>query len=123
MSDKILLVDDDLDLLESFRESLDIRGYHTLTATNGLEAIETYTIECPCIVFMDIKMPKMDGYEAVREMKGTKQPNKFPFLCLPEKIKWKIYSEWKVFKNTLSNLSIMRFFWGWLKSCLVNKRY
>jgi two-component system, chemotaxis family, chemotaxis protein CheY len=64
MSNKILLVDDDPDLLDIFKESLEIREYMVITATNGLEAVEAYNKTIPCVVFMDIKMPKMDGYEA-----------------------------------------------------------
>jgi len=80
MSDQILLVDDDLALLDSFEESLEIRGYHTLTATNGLGAIDAYKKVCPCIVFMDIKMPEMDGYEAFLEIKKHDDKAKVVFV-------------------------------------------
>ena len=64
MGNQILLVDDNLDLLESIEDSLKIRGYSTITATNGFEAVQKFDENEPCMVFMDIKMPKMDGYEA-----------------------------------------------------------
>lgn len=69
MGEQILLVDDDKDVLETFLEFLEICGYHIITATNGKEAVELYKQKDPCIVFMDIKMPEMDGYEAFSEIR------------------------------------------------------
>jgi len=63
MSEQILLVDDDLDILEAFEMSLETLGYNIITATNGDEGVEMYKKHKPCMVFSDIKMPKMDGYE------------------------------------------------------------
>lgn len=63
MSVQILLVDDDMDLLESYEESLEIAGYDVITADTGKKGFELYKKNQPCIVFSDIKMPEMDGYE------------------------------------------------------------
>ena len=63
MSEQILLVDDDLDILESFEMSLETLGYNIITAADGNEGVEMYKKHKPCMVFSDIKMPKMDGYE------------------------------------------------------------
>ena len=60
----ILLVDDDKDLLESTEYLLKSKGYETHIANDGLEAIDTYKSVNPCLVFMDVKMPNMDGIEA-----------------------------------------------------------
>ena len=63
MGEQILLVDDDSDLLEIFQMSLESLGYKILTATDGEAGIEMYEKYKPCMVFSDIRMPKMDGYE------------------------------------------------------------
>jgi len=63
MNEQILLVDDDLDLLEIFEMSLETLGYKILTAPDGEAGVEMYKKHKPCMVFSDIKMPKMDGYE------------------------------------------------------------
>ena len=63
MSEQILLVDDDLDILEAFEMSLETLGYNIITAADGDEGVEMYKKHKPCMVFSDIKMPKMDGYE------------------------------------------------------------
>lgn len=69
MSSKVLIVDDQ----SGIRFLLDIvikeEGYHTALASNGLEAIEKVKQLDPEIVFMDIKMPLMDGIEALAEIK------------------------------------------------------
>ena len=65
----ILVVDDDLDLLESTIEIIKNIGYDVITGTNGEEAIAKFRENMPNLVLMDIKMPKMDGYEAFFRIK------------------------------------------------------
>jgi len=60
----ILLVDDDIDVLEPIQYLLTEEGHKVITASNGNEAITEYTENTPDIVFMDIKMPVLDGFEA-----------------------------------------------------------
>ena len=67
----ILLVEDDLDVLESVRDLLVIFGYDVVTALDGLCAIEKYDEHTPDLVLMDVKMPKMDGYEAFFKIKHS----------------------------------------------------
>lgn len=71
MGNQILLIDDDFDLLEAFEESLRLSGYSVITATSAKHGIELYDKNSPCIVFSDIQMPDMDGYElflAIRKL-------------------------------------------------------
>lgn len=65
----ILIVDDDLPLLENTAYMIETLGYEVITATNGQEAVERYREVSPSLTFMDIKMPKMDGYDAFFKMK------------------------------------------------------
>ena len=60
---KILFVDDDSDFLESTQLMLMDEGYDVVPATNGEEAVAKYKEIKPDIVFLDIKMPGIDGYE------------------------------------------------------------
>ncbi len=71
MSNQILLIDDDVDFLESLGDSLELKGYSVLMATSAKQGIELYSINYPCIVFMDVKMPEMDGYEAFSNIKKS----------------------------------------------------
>jgi len=80
MGNQILLVDDDVELLDAFKDSLEIRGYDVITAINGMDAFEMFQKNQPCITFMDIKMPKMDGYTSFSKIKGMYNDAKVVFV-------------------------------------------
>ena len=62
-------MDDDTDLLENTAFMIKSTGCDVITAENGLEAVEKYKEISPTLVIMDIKMPKLDGYEAFFKIK------------------------------------------------------
>jgi two-component system, OmpR family, alkaline phosphatase synthesis response regulator PhoP len=61
---KILLVDDEADILEIVRYNLAQEGYQIITASNGREAVVKAKKELPHLIIMDVMMPEMDGMEA-----------------------------------------------------------
>lgn len=61
---KILLVDDEQDILEIIGYNLSQEGYHIITASNGREAVAKAKKEHPQLIIMDVMMPEMDGMEA-----------------------------------------------------------
>ena len=69
---KILLVDDDPDILELLEYNLNREGFLTKTAENGKIAIEIAEIFMPDMILMDVMMPVMDGIEAGRIIKQSK---------------------------------------------------
>ncbi|MBD1940033.1 response regulator [Microcoleus sp. FACHB-68] len=73
MTKKILIVDDEPHiriLLEQTLEELEDEGVELLTATNGEEALETIQSEKPELVFLDVMMPKMNGFEVCDAVKN-----------------------------------------------------
>lgn len=72
----VLLVDDDSDLLENTAYMIKSVGVDVITAENGVEAVEKYKEIKPNLVIMDIKMPKMDGYDAFFKIKQYDQDAK-----------------------------------------------
>jgi two-component system, OmpR family, alkaline phosphatase synthesis response regulator PhoP len=72
LSLKILLVDDDPDILELLEYNLQREGFQIKTAENGLKGVQIAQEFLPDIVLMDIMMPVMDGIEAGRIIKQTK---------------------------------------------------
>ena len=66
---KILLVDDEPDILEILSYNLLAEGYTVLTATNGVEAVKQAKINQPDLIIMDVMMPEMDGIEACEQIR------------------------------------------------------
>ncbi|MDB5119947.1 MAG: DNA-binding response regulator [Sphingobacteriales bacterium] len=66
---KILIVDDEPDILELIEYNLKKEGYHVFTASNGQEAVTSAKKNLPDLIILDIMMPKMDGIEACRIMR------------------------------------------------------
>ena len=74
MAKNILIADDELHiraLLEQTLEDLEDEGVTLLMAANGQEALDTIKAVQPDLVFLDVMMPKMDGYEVCNEVKHT----------------------------------------------------
>lgn len=73
MSQKILIVDDEPHirvLLEQTLEDLEEEDVELLTVTNGEEALEAIKVEKPELVFLDVMMPKMSGFEVCNAVKN-----------------------------------------------------
>ncbi len=66
---KILIVDDDQNILRLYKEELEEDGYHVVTASNGREAMEQFEKEAPDLVTLDILLPDIDGIKLLRQMK------------------------------------------------------
>ncbi|MBX9851191.1 MAG: response regulator transcription factor [Cytophagaceae bacterium] len=66
---KVLVVDDEQDILDLLEYNLSKEGYQVETATNGKEAIEIAKKFLPQVILMDVMMPKMDGIEACRQIR------------------------------------------------------
>ncbi|RPI34939.1 MAG: response regulator [Nitrospiraceae bacterium] len=69
---KILIVDDDQNILRLYKEELEDEGYTIVTASNGQEAIERFEAENPDLVTLDILLPDIDGIKLLRQMKEKK---------------------------------------------------
>lgn len=66
---KVMVVEDDKDFLYTIGYWLKSKGYSVITATNGLEAVETLKKEPSDIIFLDLHMPVMDGIEALKNIR------------------------------------------------------
>jgi CheY-like chemotaxis protein len=68
--EKVLCVDDDLSLLRLYEDELTEEGYAVVLARDGKEALAKFEKESPQVVVMDIRMPVMDGIEALTTLLG-----------------------------------------------------
>ena len=72
---KVLLVDDEQDIIEFVKYNLEKEGYWIETAKNGKEAIEVANKFQPALILLDIMMPEMDGIEACYKLRENKEFN------------------------------------------------
>jgi CheY-like chemotaxis protein len=75
---RILLVDDQADIRETASLALEQGGHQVLTARDGLEGVERARVERPDLVLMDIEMPRMDGWEALRLLRLDEETRDIP---------------------------------------------
>ncbi|MFM1792427.1 MAG: hypothetical protein RLZZ252_781 [Bacteroidota bacterium] len=79
---KILVVDDELDILELIRHTLAKEGFEVHVAANGAQAIDQTAKVNPEIILMDVMMPVMDGMEACRQLKENPETKNIPVVFL-----------------------------------------
>jgi CheY-like chemotaxis protein len=82
---RILICDDDPVILRLLQVNLELEGYETLLAHHGEKAVEVATAERPDLVILDIMMPRMDGYEAAKHLKGDDRTKSIPVIFLSAK--------------------------------------
>ncbi|MGH8910960.1 MAG: response regulator, partial [Acidimicrobiia bacterium] len=70
MTERILVVDDDPDILQVVRVNLELEGYEVDTAFDGQEALDKATDDPPDLILLDIMMPRMDGLTALHRIRG-----------------------------------------------------
>lgn len=79
---KALIVDDEKTNRLILKSLLGKQGYQTIEAVNGQEAIDLFNQEKPSIIFMDVMMPLIDGYEATRQIKAASANRFVPIIFL-----------------------------------------
>jgi pilus assembly protein CpaE len=85
MSEKILIVDDDLDTLRLVGLMLQRQGYQISAATNGQQGLDKAFEEDPDLILLDVMMPDMDGYEVTRRLRQNPSTSSTPILMFTAK--------------------------------------
>jgi DNA-binding response OmpR family regulator len=75
MAYKLLIVDDDRDILEIIQKRLVQEGYEVISACDGEEALLKVKEDKPDIILLDLVMPKLDGFEVLKEVKRMREEN------------------------------------------------
>lgn len=79
---KILVVDDEEDVVYLLREALEDEGYQTFGAQDGQAALEIVKKEKPDLILLDIMMPKMDGYTLNQQLKKDEENHDLPVIVI-----------------------------------------
>ena len=82
---KILIAEDEPDIRELVAFMLRFAGYEVMAASNGEEAVQAAAREVPDLVLLDVRMPRMTGYDACRIMKANPDLHDVPIVFLSAK--------------------------------------
>lgn len=82
MSKKILVIDDEVNVLKVVKSRLEASGYSVITASDALVGIEKALNESPLLVFLDLHMPQMSGLEVLRALRADKRTKTLPIIML-----------------------------------------
>ncbi|MDD6213697.1 MAG: response regulator transcription factor [Firmicutes bacterium] len=82
MNSKILIVDDEKNIVELVRLYLDKEGYKTICAYSGTEALELFKSQSPNLIILDIMLPEMDGWQVCKEIRKNSE---VPIIMLTAK--------------------------------------
>lgn len=80
MAAKILVVDDDMTLRELYEERMKREGYVIISASDGEEAIKKTEEEKPDLILLDIMMPKINGIDVMKMLRGKEETSNIPII-------------------------------------------
>ncbi len=82
---KILIAEDERDIRDLIAFTLQFAGHEVITTSNGEEALQTVRAQKPQLVLLDVRMPKMTGYEVCKELKADPATQSIPVVFLSAK--------------------------------------
>lgn len=82
---KILIAEDERDIRDLIEFTLKYAGHEVIKASNGAEAVELASQVKPDLILMDVRMPRMTGYEACRALKAIDEMKNIPIVFLSAK--------------------------------------
>jgi len=87
---KILVVDDDQDMQKMLRLSIEASGYEFMSVSDGAEMLKAINTKTPDLILLDVMLPNMDGYTALREMRKEDKFKDLPVIVLTGKEQQKV---------------------------------
>ena len=84
---KVLVIDDDPEVVEIVKLNLEVEGYEVVPAYDGREGLAKAFEESPDIIILDIIMPELDGYEVFRKLREDPRTSRVPVIMLTAKAK------------------------------------
>jgi len=85
MTKRVLLAEDEPNIVESLRFLLERSGYDVSVESNGRQALDAALASPPDVLVLDVMLPELDGYEVLRRLRGEQQTKSLPVLMLTAK--------------------------------------
>ncbi len=82
----VMVVDDSITVRRVSQRLLQREGYRVVTAADGLQALEKLQDEVPCLVLSDIEMPRMDGFDLLRNIRAQERLQQLPIIMITSRI-------------------------------------
>jgi len=82
---KILIAEDERDIRDLIKFTLQYAGHQVIATTNGEEALASALKDAPDLILLDVRMPRMSGYETCKEIKSNKSTQHIPIVFLSAK--------------------------------------
>lgn len=82
---KILIAEDERDIRDLIAFTLRFAGHEVVAVGNGAEAVEAAPVEMPDLILLDVRMPRMTGYEACQQIKADIRVQQIPVVFLSAK--------------------------------------
>lgn len=82
---KILVAEDEKDILDLITFTLQLGGFEVIQASDGLEALEKAILEAPDLILLDIRMPKLTGYDVCKKLKENEATRNTPVVFISAK--------------------------------------
>ena len=79
---KILVVEDNEMNRDMLRRRLERKGYSVLTAVDGAQGLDVAKADAPDVIIMDLSLPRIDGWEACRQLKADESTSAIPVIAL-----------------------------------------
>lgn len=79
---KILIIEDEEFLRKLYKDAFNAKGYRTEAAVNGRKGIEKLQEYKPDLILLDLRMPEMDGYQFLQEVKNNSSMKRYPVILL-----------------------------------------
>lgn len=86
---RILIIDDQPEVIELLKDLLEHNKFEVLTATDGVEGLAKAKTHKPDLIILDITMPVMDGYDFIKELKSDEDFKKIPVIVITGRVQLK----------------------------------
>lgn len=83
---KILVVDDETQLVDMIKMRLEANNYEVITANDGQEALQKARSQSPDLIILDLMLPKLDGYKVCRMLKFDEKYKSIPIIMLTARV-------------------------------------